>query len=473
MPIDFHAAANRRTYSGRDADVSWREAVAALVDPVSADVVDVGCGGGTYTRAWHELGAATVTGVDFSGPILDAAREGHGRPAGSRLPPRRGGGHGPARRLRRRRVPACADPPSGQTRSATRSEPVASAAPTELDPAQGRNKDGGARVRRSARGAAVPDQWSNWPTSCPCHLSAGDSHRPPLCRALYRSGCRSLPIPSAAAGPAAGGAGPAGRGRSRRGAGPSAGRPPPGSRRWPAASVPIGEPRATRWPAPTEGSTGSYVVRRPPAWSMLTTGRPATMPGEHDHPVAGGEHRRDRARPARSTPRWPAAYGCGGGLERAGRPAARRRAGRVHDARRRRRGGSAAGRRPATATGPRRGRSAAGAAGGGLACGRPSGRAAPADGGPADLWTSRNAGETAARTSRMLSGAARSDGSTSRVLLPPVQAGQSPPRSQRATAGGVAPLDARAVHHPVPAATEKRGPPAARRAERLQWQSSA
>ena len=79
MPIDFHAGANRRTYSGRDADVSWREAVAALVDPVSADVVDVGCGGGTYTRAWHELGAATVTGVDFSGPILDAAREGHGR----------------------------------------------------------------------------------------------------------------------------------------------------------------------------------------------------------------------------------------------------------------------------------------------------------------------------------------------------------------------------------------------------------
>jgi SAM-dependent methyltransferase len=78
VPIDFHDAGNRRTYSGRDADVSWREAVAALVDPASADVVDVGCGGGAYTRAWHELGAATVTGVDFSGPILDAAREGHG-----------------------------------------------------------------------------------------------------------------------------------------------------------------------------------------------------------------------------------------------------------------------------------------------------------------------------------------------------------------------------------------------------------
>jgi ubiquinone/menaquinone biosynthesis C-methylase UbiE len=77
VPIDFHDTANRRTYSGRDADASWRETVAALVDPVGATVVDVGCGGGTYTRAWSELGATTVVGVDFSEPILDAAREAH------------------------------------------------------------------------------------------------------------------------------------------------------------------------------------------------------------------------------------------------------------------------------------------------------------------------------------------------------------------------------------------------------------
>jgi ubiquinone/menaquinone biosynthesis C-methylase UbiE len=76
--IDFRDPTNRRTYSSREANASWRAAVAALVDPVSADVVDIGCGGGTYTRAWHELGAATVTGVDFSAPILAAARESHG-----------------------------------------------------------------------------------------------------------------------------------------------------------------------------------------------------------------------------------------------------------------------------------------------------------------------------------------------------------------------------------------------------------
>ncbi|MFD2091293.1 class I SAM-dependent methyltransferase [Blastococcus deserti] len=74
MPIDFHDAGNRTSYSGREADTSWREAVLTLVDPTGADVVDVGCGGGTYTRTWHHLGAATVTGVDFSAHILEAAR---------------------------------------------------------------------------------------------------------------------------------------------------------------------------------------------------------------------------------------------------------------------------------------------------------------------------------------------------------------------------------------------------------------
>jgi SAM-dependent methyltransferase len=77
--IDFHDPANRRTYSDREADASWRDAVTELVDPVGAHVVDIGCGGGTYLRAWHELGAANVTGVDSSQPILDEARESHGR----------------------------------------------------------------------------------------------------------------------------------------------------------------------------------------------------------------------------------------------------------------------------------------------------------------------------------------------------------------------------------------------------------
>ena len=78
MPIDFHDAANRDSYSGRSVDRSWASAVRGLVDPAGAVVVDVGCGGGAYTRAWHDLGAAMVLGVDYSAPMLDAAREAHG-----------------------------------------------------------------------------------------------------------------------------------------------------------------------------------------------------------------------------------------------------------------------------------------------------------------------------------------------------------------------------------------------------------
>jgi SAM-dependent methyltransferase len=82
MGIDFHDPQNRSTYSGRVADESWRKAVAELVSAAGADVVDVGCGGGTYTRAWHDLGARTVAGVDFSESILDSARQDHGELSG-------------------------------------------------------------------------------------------------------------------------------------------------------------------------------------------------------------------------------------------------------------------------------------------------------------------------------------------------------------------------------------------------------
>ena len=83
--MDFHRDANRRSYSDRDADESWRSAVSGLVDVAGARVVDIGCGGGTYTRAWHDLGAGEVIGVDFSRPILDAARDSHGGLPGVRF----------------------------------------------------------------------------------------------------------------------------------------------------------------------------------------------------------------------------------------------------------------------------------------------------------------------------------------------------------------------------------------------------
>ncbi|MDZ5076799.1 class I SAM-dependent methyltransferase [Nesterenkonia sp. HG001] len=75
--IDFTAEQNARTYSGRRAHPSWAEHVRALVDPRGADVVDIGCGGGIYSRAWRDLGADSVIGVDASAPILTSAGEDH------------------------------------------------------------------------------------------------------------------------------------------------------------------------------------------------------------------------------------------------------------------------------------------------------------------------------------------------------------------------------------------------------------
>lgn len=74
MPVDFHDPVNSGMYSGRDADASWDQAIIGALDPRGRDVIDVGCGGGIYSRAWLRLGARTVTGVDSSAPILDAAR---------------------------------------------------------------------------------------------------------------------------------------------------------------------------------------------------------------------------------------------------------------------------------------------------------------------------------------------------------------------------------------------------------------
>jgi ubiquinone/menaquinone biosynthesis C-methylase UbiE len=74
MAIDFHSRRNRSTYAGRQADAGWVEAIRGIVDPAGKQVADIGCGGGIYSRAWHELGAEVI-GVDFSEQMVAAARE--------------------------------------------------------------------------------------------------------------------------------------------------------------------------------------------------------------------------------------------------------------------------------------------------------------------------------------------------------------------------------------------------------------
>lgn len=75
MAIDFHSRANRGTYASRHADDGWKAAIRRIVEPSGKRVADIGCGGGIYSQAWRELGARTVTGVDFSQAMVDAARE--------------------------------------------------------------------------------------------------------------------------------------------------------------------------------------------------------------------------------------------------------------------------------------------------------------------------------------------------------------------------------------------------------------
>jgi ubiquinone/menaquinone biosynthesis C-methylase UbiE len=74
MAIDFHSRSNRSTYTGRQADAGWVEAIRRIVDPAGKRVADIGCGGGIYSQAWHALDA-DVVGVDFSQQMVAAARE--------------------------------------------------------------------------------------------------------------------------------------------------------------------------------------------------------------------------------------------------------------------------------------------------------------------------------------------------------------------------------------------------------------
>ncbi|MFB5660939.1 class I SAM-dependent methyltransferase [Alteribacillus sp. HJP-4] len=76
MGINFHSEDNRGSYTTREADASW---VAAMKELVSyqdiAKAADIGCGGGIYSKALADMGANSVTGVDFSEAMLKGASE--------------------------------------------------------------------------------------------------------------------------------------------------------------------------------------------------------------------------------------------------------------------------------------------------------------------------------------------------------------------------------------------------------------
>ncbi|MCK9906536.1 class I SAM-dependent methyltransferase, partial [Frankia sp. Cpl3] len=69
------------TYASRQADRSWQHFIRTLVPAEGKQVIDIGCGGGIYSKAWLELGTKAVTAVDFSAQMLaDAAKNCEGLP---------------------------------------------------------------------------------------------------------------------------------------------------------------------------------------------------------------------------------------------------------------------------------------------------------------------------------------------------------------------------------------------------------
>jgi len=75
MSINFHDEKNRCTYTMRQADSSWINAIRDIVDVKDNQVLDIGCGGGIYCRALAEMGATHVTGIDFSAEGLKGAQQ--------------------------------------------------------------------------------------------------------------------------------------------------------------------------------------------------------------------------------------------------------------------------------------------------------------------------------------------------------------------------------------------------------------
>ncbi len=73
MAMDFHSANSRHVYADRHAHTSWADHLSRCVDFRGKQVVDIGCGGGIYSRALADLGAAHVFGIDSSDAILQGA----------------------------------------------------------------------------------------------------------------------------------------------------------------------------------------------------------------------------------------------------------------------------------------------------------------------------------------------------------------------------------------------------------------
>ncbi|MDM5339822.1 class I SAM-dependent methyltransferase [Fictibacillus enclensis] len=75
MGIDFHDPSVTFSYASRTASDEWKTLIKPYIVSSESMAIDIGCGGGIYTKALLELGANHVTALDFSENMLTAAKE--------------------------------------------------------------------------------------------------------------------------------------------------------------------------------------------------------------------------------------------------------------------------------------------------------------------------------------------------------------------------------------------------------------
>lgn len=75
MTINFHDSSNRSTYASRTAEANWIQIIQEYVDIEGKNIVDLGCGGGIYSKVFAQSGAQQIIAMDFSIEMVKGAEE--------------------------------------------------------------------------------------------------------------------------------------------------------------------------------------------------------------------------------------------------------------------------------------------------------------------------------------------------------------------------------------------------------------
>lgn len=74
MTIDFHDSRNQSSYASRTAEDKWIHYIQDYVDILGKRVLDLGCGGGIYSRVFAQSGAEQVIAMDYSAEMLKGTK---------------------------------------------------------------------------------------------------------------------------------------------------------------------------------------------------------------------------------------------------------------------------------------------------------------------------------------------------------------------------------------------------------------